>query len=148
MFSRVGLMNRPSLLPDVAPARSSPSKGSNLRVSKATKNGLYVPSMAANHISSHLILSYRILLCSWLVVLQTEVNYLGQLHHPNLVKLIGYCSEGDNRLLVYEYLPKGSLENHLFRSKFRPPALGFEIRVSESRIWQFRIWEIRVLKID
>jgi len=43
------------------------------------------------------------------------VNYLGQLHHPNLVKLIGYCSEGDNRLLVYEYLPKGSLENHLFR---------------------------------
>ncbi|KMZ56802.1 Protein kinase 2B, chloroplastic [Zostera marina] len=45
----------------------------------------------------------------------TEVNYLGQLHHPNLVKLIGYCSEGDNRLLVYEYLPKGSLENHLFR---------------------------------
>lgn len=50
--------------------------------------------------------------------LQTEVNYLGQLHHPNLVKLIGYCSDGDNRLLVYEFLPKGSLENHLFRSKF------------------------------
>ncbi|CAL5338436.1 unnamed protein product [Camellia sinensis] len=45
----------------------------------------------------------------------TEVNYLGQLHHPNLVKLIGYCSEGDNRLLVYEFMPKGSLENHLFR---------------------------------
>lgn len=48
---------------------------------------------------------------------QTEVNYLGQLHHPNLVKLIGYCSDGDNRLLVYEFMPKGSLENHLFRSK-------------------------------
>lgn len=48
--------------------------------------------------------------------LQTEVTYLGQLHHPNLVKLVGYCSEGDNRLLVYEYMPKGSLENHLFRS--------------------------------
>lgn len=48
--------------------------------------------------------------------MQTEVNYLGQLRHPNLVKLIGYCSEGDNRLLVYEFMPKGSLENHLFRS--------------------------------
>lgn len=48
---------------------------------------------------------------------QTEVNYLGQLHHPNLVKLIGYCLEGENRLLVYEFMPKGSLENHLFRSK-------------------------------
>jgi serine/threonine protein kinase len=49
---------------------------------------------------------------------QTEVNYLGQLHHPNLVKLIGYCTDGDNRLLVYEFMPKGSLENHLFRSKY------------------------------
>ncbi|KAJ3673783.1 hypothetical protein LUZ60_005775 [Juncus effusus] len=45
----------------------------------------------------------------------TEVDYLGQLHHENLVKLIGYCSEGENRLLVYEFMPKGSLENHLFR---------------------------------
>jgi len=56
---------------------------------------------------------------------QAEVNYLGQLHHENLVKLIGYCSESDNRLLVYEYMPKGSLENHLFRSKcifFKGPA--------------------------
>lgn len=48
--------------------------------------------------------------------LQTEVNYLGRLRHPNLVKLVGYCFEGDNRLLVYEFMPKGSLENHLFRS--------------------------------
>ncbi|KAL2238540.1 probable serine/threonine-protein kinase PBL3 isoform X1 [Sesamum indicum] len=45
----------------------------------------------------------------------TEVNYLGLLHHENLVKLIGYCSESDHKLLVYEYMPKGSLENHLFR---------------------------------
>jgi serine/threonine protein kinase len=51
-------------------------------------------------------------------LLQTEVDYLGQLHHQNLVKLIGYCSDGDNRLLVYELMPKGSLENHLFRRKY------------------------------
>jgi serine/threonine protein kinase len=48
---------------------------------------------------------------------QAEVNFLGQLHHPNLVKLIGYCCEDDQRLLVYEFMPRGSLENHLFRSK-------------------------------
>ncbi|KAL6496432.1 hypothetical protein OROGR_029690 [Orobanche gracilis] len=46
--------------------------------------------------------------------IKAEVNYLGQLRHPNLVKLIGYCCEGDHRLLVYEYMASGSLEKHLF----------------------------------
>ncbi|VFQ84054.1 unnamed protein product [Cuscuta campestris] len=45
----------------------------------------------------------------------TEVNFLGQLRHPNLVKLIGYCCDDDHRLLVYEFMFRGSLENHLFR---------------------------------
>ncbi|CAH2042244.1 unnamed protein product [Thlaspi arvense] len=44
-----------------------------------------------------------------------EINYLGQLTHPNLVKLVGFCSEDDHRLLVYECMPKGSMESHLFR---------------------------------
>ncbi|XP_074564050.1 serine/threonine-protein kinase PBL34-like [Curcuma longa] len=44
-----------------------------------------------------------------------EINFLGQLHHSNLVKLIGYCIEDDQRLLVYEFMSRGSLENHLFR---------------------------------
>ncbi|KAL8128588.1 hypothetical protein V2J09_017743 [Rumex salicifolius] len=44
-----------------------------------------------------------------------EVDFLGQLHHLNLVKLIGYCIEDDQRLLVYEFMTRGSLENHLFR---------------------------------
>jgi interleukin-1 receptor-associated kinase 1 len=47
--------------------------------------------------------------------LQTEVSCLGQYSHRNLVELIGYCCEDDHRLLVYEYMAKGSLENHLFR---------------------------------
>lgn len=44
------------------------------------------------------------------------MNYLGQFSHPHLVKLIGYCLEDEHRLLVYEFMPRGSLENHLFRS--------------------------------
>ncbi|XP_074286799.1 putative serine/threonine-protein kinase PBL17 [Silene latifolia] len=44
-----------------------------------------------------------------------EVNYLGKLSHPNLVRLIGYCCEDEHRLLVYEYLASGCLEKHLFR---------------------------------
>lgn len=42
-----------------------------------------------------------------------EVLLLSLLHHPNLVTLIGYCSDGDQRLLVYEFMSKGSLEDHL-----------------------------------
>ncbi|KAF5776150.1 putative protein kinase RLK-Pelle-RLCK-VIIa-2 family [Helianthus annuus] len=45
----------------------------------------------------------------------TEVIFLGELRHPHLVKLIGYCCEDEHRLLVYEYMPRGSLENQLFR---------------------------------
>ncbi|XP_039125176.1 probable serine/threonine-protein kinase PBL3 [Dioscorea cayenensis subsp. rotundata] len=59
-----------------------------------------------------------------------EVNYLGQLRHPNLVKLIGYCSDGENRLLVYEYLLKGSLENHLFRRSTQPLNWALRIKVA------------------
>ncbi|KAL2233040.1 UNVERIFIED_CONTAM: putative serine/threonine-protein kinase PBL19 [Sesamum indicum] len=47
-----------------------------------------------------------------------EVQFLGVLDHPNLVKLLGYCSvdgeRGIQRLLVYEYMPNKSLEDHLF----------------------------------
>ena len=40
--------------------------------------------------------------------------FLGQLRHPNLVKLVGYCCEDEHRLLVYEYMPHGSLDACLF----------------------------------
>ncbi|KAJ0430246.1 putative protein kinase RLK-Pelle-RLCK-VIIa-2 family [Helianthus annuus] len=47
-----------------------------------------------------------------------EVQFLGVVDHPNLVKLIGYCAvdgeRGIQRLLVYEFMPNKSLEDHLF----------------------------------
>ncbi|KAI9395699.1 hypothetical protein POPTR_004G018400v4 [Populus trichocarpa] len=43
----------------------------------------------------------------------SEVNTLSMVQYPNLVKLIGYCVDGDQRLLVYEFIPKESLETHL-----------------------------------
>lgn len=42
-----------------------------------------------------------------------EVLTLSMADHPNLVQLIGYCAEAEQRLLVYEYMPLGSLEDHL-----------------------------------
>ncbi|ERN17214.1 hypothetical protein AMTRI_Chr09g33980 [Amborella trichopoda] len=43
-----------------------------------------------------------------------EVLMLSLLHHPNLVNLIGFCADGDQRLLVYEFMPMGNLGDHLF----------------------------------
>ncbi|CAM0907712.1 unnamed protein product [Alopecurus aequalis] len=45
-----------------------------------------------------------------------EVLFLGQLRHENLVRLIGYCYEGEHRMLVYELLAAGSLDRLLFKS--------------------------------
>uniref|UniRef100_A0A0E0KKU7 Protein kinase domain-containing protein n=1 Tax=Oryza punctata TaxID=4537 RepID=A0A0E0KKU7_ORYPU len=61
-----------------------------------------------------------------------EVNYLGQFCHPNLVKLFGYCLEDEHRLLVYEFMPRGSLENHLFRrgSHFQPLSWNLRMKVA------------------
>ncbi|KAJ8564970.1 hypothetical protein K7X08_001430 [Anisodus acutangulus] len=61
-----------------------------------------------------------------------EITYLGQLSHPNLVKLIGYCLEDEHRLLVYEFMPRGSLENHLFRRStyFQPLSWNLRMKVA------------------
>ncbi|XP_061366614.1 G-type lectin S-receptor-like serine/threonine-protein kinase At1g34300 [Gastrolobium bilobum] len=43
-----------------------------------------------------------------------EVSTISSTHHLNLVRLIGFCSEGRHRLLVYEFMKNGSLDNFLF----------------------------------
>ncbi|KAH7684342.1 S-receptor-like serine/threonine-protein kinase protein [Dioscorea alata] len=43
-----------------------------------------------------------------------EVRSIGQTHHKNLVRLIGFCNEGENRMLVYEFMSNGSLTSFLF----------------------------------
>ncbi|KAK1387759.1 hypothetical protein POM88_015937 [Heracleum sosnowskyi] len=60
----------------------------------------------------------------------TKINSLGKLCHPNIVKLIGYCIDKKHRLLVYEYMPHGSLDTHLFKrdSDFQP--LSWKLRIS------------------
>ncbi|XP_076918281.1 putative serine/threonine-protein kinase PBL3 [Bidens hawaiensis] len=60
----------------------------------------------------------------------TEVDYMGKLRHKNLVKLIGYCQEYESRLLVYEFMPKGSLENHLFRKGVEPIPWATRMRIA------------------
>ncbi|CAI7918606.1 unnamed protein product, partial [Closterium sp. NIES-54] len=49
----------------------------------------------------------------------TELELLSRLEHKHLVKLMGYCMRKDQRLLVYEFLPNGSLADHLHGKKVR-----------------------------
>lgn len=48
---------------------------------------------------------------------KTEMKAIGRTHHRNLVQLLGYCDEGQHRLLVYEFMTNGSLARFLFGSK-------------------------------
>lgn len=47
----------------------------------------------------------------------SEVKAISQLRHRNLVQLIGWCHEKKDLILVYEFMSKGSLDFHLFKSK-------------------------------
>ncbi|KAK6130514.1 hypothetical protein DH2020_035742 [Rehmannia glutinosa] len=70
-----------------------------------------------------------------------ELHYLSQLHHPNLIKLVGYCSEEDDMILVYEFMPKGSLENHLFRrthNQSLPWATRIKVAIGAARVLSFQ----------
>ncbi|XP_062199168.1 probable serine/threonine-protein kinase PBL19 [Phragmites australis] len=73
-------------------------------------------SVAVKRLNQHGLQGHK----QWLA----EVLFLGVLEHPNLVKLLGYCAvdteKGAQRLLVYEYMPNKSLEDHLFR-RANPP---------------------------
>ncbi|GKA02759.1 G-type lectin S-receptor-like serine/threonine-protein kinase [Tanacetum coccineum] len=48
---------------------------------------------------------------------RSEVNTIGNIQHVNLVRLHGFCAKGNNKLLVYDYMPNGSLHSHLFHEK-------------------------------
>ncbi|XP_024164267.2 G-type lectin S-receptor-like serine/threonine-protein kinase LECRK4 [Rosa chinensis] len=59
---------------------------------------------------------------------RNEMNAIGRTHNKNLVKLLGYCHDGTNRLLVYEYMTNGSLADFFFKSYGGRPT--WEERVS------------------
>ncbi|KAL8133523.1 putative L-type lectin-domain containing receptor kinase S.5 [Apium graveolens] len=58
-----------------------------------------------------------------------EVTIIGNLHHKNLVKLVGWCHEDNELLVVYEFMPNGSLDKMIFRnSDTSLPRLSWEKR--------------------
>ncbi|KAG2239439.1 hypothetical protein Bca52824_091783 [Brassica carinata] len=43
-----------------------------------------------------------------------EASVLTKIHHPNFVVLLGYCIEGEEKLLVYQFMHQGPLSKHLY----------------------------------
>lgn len=50
--------------------------------------------------------------------MQEEARAVGQLRNHRLANLLGCCCEGDERLLVAEFMPNETLAKHLFHCKF------------------------------
>lgn len=55
-----------------------------------------------------------------------EVGSMGRIHHVNVTRLVGFCADGYNRALVYEYLPNESLEKFIFAAKGENRFLSWE----------------------
>ncbi|RZC54908.1 hypothetical protein C5167_013761 [Papaver somniferum] len=61
---------------------------------------------------------------------KVEVEAIGRVRHKNLVRLLGYCAEGAHRMLVYEYVDNGNLEQWLHGDVGPCSPLTWEIRMN------------------
>ncbi|GMN24071.1 hypothetical protein TIFTF001_000399 [Ficus carica] len=82
----------------------------------------------------------------------TEISAMGRLRHRNLVQLIGYCRRKGELLLVYDFMPNGSLDRFLFSAE--KPSLNWAQRfrilrdVSSALLYLHEGWEQVVLHRD
>ena len=61
-----------------------------------------------------------------------QVDLLSRLNSPYLVELLGYCADQHHRLLIFEFMPNGTLQQHLHHpsSQYRPLDWGTRLRVA------------------
>ncbi|KAB1218701.1 G-type lectin S-receptor-like serine/threonine-protein kinase SD2-5 [Morella rubra] len=59
---------------------------------------------------------------------RAEIGLIGSIHHVHLVQLKGFCAEGPHRLLIYEFMAKGSLDRLIFKDNEDGPMLDWDTR--------------------
>ncbi|XP_057865340.2 L-type lectin-domain containing receptor kinase IX.1 [Cryptomeria japonica] len=83
----------------------------------------------------------------------SEINTIGRLRHRNLVQLQGWCHERDELLLVYDYMPNGSLDKFLY-DRTRDPPLDWPRRqrilcgLASALLYLHEEWEQRIIHRD
>ncbi|XP_054823757.1 G-type lectin S-receptor-like serine/threonine-protein kinase RLK1 [Prosopis cineraria] len=81
---------------------------------------------------------------------KNEVNVLGQTHHKNLVRLLGFCEEGEERLLVYEFMSNGTLASLLFNDS-KPSwnlRLGIAFGVAKGLLYLHEDCDTQIIHCD
>ncbi|ONK75386.1 uncharacterized protein A4U43_C03F16310 [Asparagus officinalis] len=89
-----------------------------------------------------------------------EVTIIARMHHLNLVRMWGFCAEKEQRMLVYEFIPNGSLDKFLFQQEItgnkvqqsQTPTLDWNIRFQrasrESEDWYFPRWAFEKVYVE
>ncbi|XP_042494952.1 G-type lectin S-receptor-like serine/threonine-protein kinase LECRK3 [Macadamia integrifolia] len=82
---------------------------------------------------------------------QTEMRVIAKTHHRNLVQLLGYCCDGPNRLLVYEYMSNGSLADFLFKSEIPPSwqeRMGIALNIAKGILYLHEECDTQIIHCD
>ncbi|KAF9667113.1 hypothetical protein SADUNF_Sadunf16G0299200 [Salix dunnii] len=69
----------------------------------------------------------------------SELTVINRLRHKHLVRLLGWCHKNGMLLLVYDYMPNGSLDNHLFHEDEENTILGWNLRYKIISGFQFLV---------
>ncbi|XP_068666602.1 LEAF RUST 10 DISEASE-RESISTANCEUS RECEPTOR-LIKE PROTEIN KINASE-like 2.4 [Aristolochia californica] len=83
-----------------------------------------------------------------------EVATIGRIHHVNVVSLVGFCSQGSKRALIYEFMPNGSLEKYIFPQEGEAKSLSWEkiheiaLGIARGLEYMHRGCDMRILHFD
>ncbi|XP_035546917.1 G-type lectin S-receptor-like serine/threonine-protein kinase LECRK3 [Juglans regia] len=85
------------------------------------------------------------------VEFRNEMRSIGRTHHRNLVRLLGYCHDGSNRLLVYEYMSNGTLSGYLLKSQLKPnweERINIALDIARGILYLHEECETRIIHCD